>query len=64
MSHSGTHGGANVDGIGVLVSEERDLPDAVRADAFLDLFPRAAEHLCERGLTMRETDPDARRLHR
>jgi len=60
----GTHGGANVDGIGALVSEERDLPDAVRADAFLDLFPHAAEHLRERGIDLRQTDPDALRPHR
>ena len=60
----GTHGGANVDGIGVIISEERDLPGAVRADAFLDLFPHAAEHLRERGIAMRPADPDAVRPHR
>jgi hypothetical protein len=60
----GTHGGANADGIGALVSEERDLPGAVRADAFLDLFPHAAEHLRERGIALRDTDPDTLRPHR
>jgi hypothetical protein len=61
---AGTHGGANVDGIGALVSNERDLPGSVRAEAFLDLFPHAAEHLRERGVALRETDPDAVRPHR
>lgn len=60
----GTHGGANVDGIGVLVSDERDLPDAVRADAFLDLFPHLAAHLREHGVALHDPDPDAFRPHR
>jgi len=60
----GAHGGANADGIGALVSEERDLPDAVRADAFLDLFPRLAEHLRANGIELQPPDADAARPHR
>src|SRR5207249_4408703 len=58
------HGGANVDGIGALMSEERDLPDAVRADAFLDLFPRAADHLRQSGIALQPADADVMRPHR
>jgi hypothetical protein len=61
----GSHGAADSLGtFGVLISDERDLPDVVRADAFLSLFPRAAEHLRERGMTVLEGDPDAARPHR
>jgi hypothetical protein len=60
----GTHGGANADGVGALVSEEPDLPDAIRADAFLDLFPLLATHLTESGIELLPTDADASRPHR
>jgi hypothetical protein len=61
---AGTHGGANAKGIGTLLSEERDLPDAVRADGLLDLFPRLADHLRDRGITLQEPDADAARPNR
>jgi hypothetical protein len=61
---AGTHGGANSKGIGVLLSEERDLPVAARADSLLDLFPRLADHLRERGLNLQEADADADRPNR
>lgn len=64
MLKSGAHGGAHAKGIGAILTEERDLPTAVRADAFLDLFPRAAQHLRDRGLKLRPTDPDADRPSR
>jgi len=57
----GSHGSADDLAYGVLISDERDLPDAVRADSFLSLFPRAAEHLRGRGLDLLEGDPDAAR---
>jgi hypothetical protein len=58
---AGGHGAAHVDGMGTLLTEERDLPDAARADAFLDLFPHLAAHLRERGIELQPTDPDALR---
>jgi hypothetical protein len=60
----GSHGAADDAGtLGVLISDERDLPDAVRADGFLALFPHAAQHLRDRGLKLLEGDPDAARPH-
>lgn len=60
---AGTHGGARASGVGVLLTDERELPDGVRADAFLDVFPHAAEHLRERGVAVHPTDADAARPH-
>lgn len=58
----GYHGSAEAAStIGVLLTDERDLPGAVRADAFLSLFPRAEEHLRARGLELVEGDEDAAR---
>jgi hypothetical protein len=58
----GSHGAADdLSTLGVLVSDERELPDAVRADSLLTLFPRLARHLRDRGLTLVEGDPDAAR---
>ena len=59
---AGTHGSAEaVSSIGTLLSDERDLPEAVRADGLLAMFPRLGEHLRERGLTLLDGDPDASR---
>jgi hypothetical protein len=58
----GSHGAADdVSSLGVLLSDERDLPDAVRADSLLTLFPRLAERIRARGLTVLPGDPDAAR---
>jgi hypothetical protein len=58
-----SHGAADsISTLGVLVTEEREIPDAVRADGFLGLFPKLAEHLkLSRGLALVEGDPDASR---
>jgi hypothetical protein len=58
----GYHGLAkDVATFGVLVTDERDLPAVIRADAFLDLFPRAKKHLVDRGLELVDGDRDAAR---
>jgi hypothetical protein len=60
-----SHGAAgDVATLGVLLTDERDLPDAVRADGFLTLFPRMAAHMIERGVTLIDGDPDAARPNR
>lgn len=48
-SHGAMHGGGSVS---ALLSEERTLPAAVRSDTLLELFPKLATHLEERGLTL------------
>jgi hypothetical protein len=54
---SGFHGSLNTQGAtGVLVSEERDLPAAVRSDTFLELFPRMRAHILQRGVILQEGD--------
>jgi hypothetical protein len=58
----GSHGAADdLSTLGVLLSDERELPDAVRADSLLTLFPRLAQHLRDRGLDLLDGDPDAAR---
>ena len=57
---SGSHGSMERQGtLGTLLSDERTLPDAVRSDNFLDLFPRLKQHLLELGQEPVEGDPNA-----
>ncbi|MDC0712912.1 alkaline phosphatase family protein [Stigmatella sp. ncwal1] len=50
---AGSHGAMDALGsVAALVSEERELPAAVRSDTLLELFPRLAGHLRERGVTL------------
>jgi hypothetical protein len=43
---------------GTLLTEERDIPDVVRSDTFLSLFPRMKAHLRRRGFELRDGDPN------
>lgn len=57
-----SHGSADSLGsAGILLTEVRELPEVVRADGFLDLFPAVAEHLRRRGVEQVPADPDAAR---
>lgn len=51
IASEGFHGGLDAGGsMGMLLTEERDLPPAVRSDMFLDLFPQLRDHLAARAL--------------
>jgi len=57
----GRFGNPGLDALGAvrsLITEERDLPDAVRADNFLELFPRMREHIKRRNIPMRDPEPN------
>lgn len=50
---AGSHGAMDALGsVAALVSEERELPAAVRSDTLLELFPRLVEHLRRRGVSL------------
>ena len=58
----GTHGAADsASSVGILMSDERDLPEAVRADSVLALFPALAGRLHQSGLALEPGDPDSNR---
>lgn len=60
QARHGFHGSLDAgSSTGVLLSEERALPAAVRSDTVLELFPRLAEHLRARGLELQPGDPGA-----
>src|SRR5262249_47777047 len=44
---------------GTLLTDERDIPEAVRSDNLLDLFPRLKSHIAERGIEYIEGDRNA-----
>lgn len=46
ITSAGFHGSLLAEAsTGILLSNERELPDAVRSESFLDLFPRMVEHI-------------------
>jgi hypothetical protein len=46
---AGSHGAMDhLGSVAALLSEERELPAAVRSDTLLELFPELSEHLCRR----------------
>ena len=61
IASSSFHGSINAGGSnGILLSEEKDLPDAVRLDTFLDVFPKMKTFITEnRRLKMIAGDQDA-----
>lgn len=44
---------------GTMLTDERELPDAVRSENFLDLFPRMRDHMRAIGAPMIDGDPNA-----
>jgi hypothetical protein len=60
VTSMGFHGSLEELGtLGTLLTNERTLPDAVRADTFLDLFPRMRDHMKALGVPMIDGDPNA-----
>ena len=60
IATAGFHGALEELGtLGTLLSDEKDLPDAVRSDTFLDLFPNLKEHIQSLGAHLIETDKNA-----
>ncbi len=60
MAMSAFHGALDAPGtVGTLLTEERPLPDAVRSDNVLDLFPRLRKHLERRGVRLNPGDKNA-----
>ncbi len=59
-AHSGFHGSLEYRGtLGTLLTEEKEIPDAVRSDTLLDLFPRLKNHLRDRSVHFVEGDKNA-----
>ncbi len=59
VSISGFHGAMNaLSSNGILLSNERTLPDTVRSDTFFQLFPNMKEHMKKRGLRFYDGDPN------
>lgn len=60
IATAGFHGALHdLSSLGTLLSEERDLPEAVRADTFLDLFPRMRRHIEQNGGQVHEPEQNA-----
>ena len=58
LALSAFHGALDAPGtLGALLTEERDLPDAVRSDTLLHLFPRLRQHIRRRGVFPHAGDP-------
>lgn len=57
---SGFHGSLEYRGtLGTLLTNEKNIPDAVRSDALLDLFPRLKNHVQKLGIEIQAGDPFA-----
>ncbi len=60
IASSGFHGSLEKLGsLGTLLTDERDLPDAVRSDNFLELFPRMKDHMRSLGVQVIEGEAQA-----
>lgn len=60
VTSAGYHGSLDeVGAVGALLTEERSLPDVVRGDEILNLFPRLNEHIKQKGLEQVAPDPQA-----
>ena len=60
VTSAGFHGSLEELGTaGTLLTTERMVPEAVRSDNFLELFPRMKEHLKGHGLDYVEGDPNS-----
>jgi hypothetical protein len=60
IANEGFHGGLDAGGSrGLLLTEERALPRAVRSDNLLELFPALREHALARGVTLHDAEPNA-----
>lgn len=60
IASAGFHGAMEELGTaGVLLSNERSLPDAVRSDTLLELFPRIKDHMHNRGVQTIDGDSNA-----
>jgi hypothetical protein len=60
IASAGFHGAMEELGtLGTLLTNEKEIPDAVRADTFLELFPRMKEHMKSLGVEMIEGDRNA-----
>ncbi len=58
IASSGFHGGLEQLGsLGVVLTEERDLPVAIRSDNVLELFPALAEHMERRHMYLEAGEP-------
>ena len=59
IASAGFHGAIDdLASSGVLLTEERDVPPVVRSDDFLGMFPQLRSHLQERGVALRDDDPN------
>lgn len=60
FSLAGFHGSLLDSGcLGTLLTEERDLPDVVRSDTFLEMFPGMRRNMEEKGMKIFEGDSNA-----
>ncbi|MGK5085189.1 alkaline phosphatase family protein, partial [Bdellovibrionota bacterium FG-1] len=60
IASAGFHGAMEELGtLGTLLTNERNVPDAVRADTVLDLFPKFKQHVRDLGASYVEGDPNA-----
>jgi hypothetical protein len=60
VASAGFHGAMERLGtLGTLLTTERALPDAVRSDTLLNMFPRFKQHIRDRGASYVEGDPNA-----
>lgn len=60
IASAGFHGNMHQLGsLGTLLTNERQLPDVVRSDTFLELFPRMRDHMRKRGVEVIEGDRNA-----
>ncbi|MBI5511592.1 MAG: hypothetical protein HY903_22785 [Deltaproteobacteria bacterium] len=60
IAGSGFHGGMEAAGsVGVIISEERDLPAGVRSENLLELFPSLETHMRDRGVHVTAGDVGA-----
>lgn len=60
FSLAGFHGSfLDIGAVGTLLTEERDIPDAVRSDNFLELFPKMRRNMEEKGMPLFNGDRNA-----
>jgi hypothetical protein len=60
FSLNGFHGSLRDSGsLGTLLTEERDLPTAVRSDTILELFPKLRENIENKGVKIHPGDPNS-----
>lgn len=60
IASAGFHGAMDdLSSLGTLLTTERELPDAVRSDTLMEMFPKMREHIRSLGVGFVEGDPNA-----